>query len=219
MKLLSRLFSAFGLAVLAAAGFAATAWLIGMERISWFDSAIIPVVQGWERPGLTSLMEGLTWFGRTVPTTVFSFLIMAFLFFVLRHRWELLLFVVVMIGSTLLNKIMKELFGRERPDIHRLAEEAGYSFPSGHAMASFALYGILTYLLWRHITSGAGRTVLVAVCALMFLGIGTSRIYLGVHYPSDVLGGYLASGAWLGLSIGAYERWSRKRRAAGRRAS
>lgn len=219
MKLLGRLLSAFGLALVAAVLFGIVAWSIGDDRISGFDSDIILAVQGAEAPGLTSLAEGLTWFGRTLPVTVFSLAIMIALYFLLRHRWELLLFAVVMLGSTTLNKVLKAVFHRERPNIHRLAEEAGFSFPSGHAMAAFALYGILAYLLWRHVNSVVGRVLLVLVCAAMFLGIGWSRIYLGVHYPSDVLGGYLASGVWLLLSIAVYQRWTKRRRAAGRTTS
>jgi undecaprenyl-diphosphatase len=210
MKLLLRLLSAYGLAVLAAAGFGLVALLVGRGRIASFDSSLISWIQGWENAGLTSVMKGLSWFGTTLPTTIFSILIALFLYFVLRHRWEVILFIVVMAGSTLLNHILKAAFRRERPDLHRLAEEASYAFPSGHAMASFALYGIVAYLLWRHIGSFAGRIILIAVCAAMFLGIGISRIYLGVHYPSDVIGGYLASGLWLALSIAVFGRWAGK---------
>jgi undecaprenyl-diphosphatase len=171
-----------------------------------FDSSVISIVQGWENPGLTLVMEWFSWLGSTLVVIVIAALILIFLAFVLGHRKELLLYLAVMGGAPLLNIILKSLFQRERPDIHRLAEEGGFSFPSGHSMAAFALYGILTYLLWRHVRSRTGRTILVAIGSLIVISIGISRVYLGVHYPSDILGGYSASGVWLGLMIGAFRK-------------
>jgi undecaprenyl-diphosphatase len=210
MKWADRLLSAYGFALLAAVGFSIVVAWVGGHRVDRFDSAAISAVQGWESPGLTRLMEGLTWFGETGPVAFISVAAMATGYFALGFRRELLLFLVVIAGSALLSKSLKGLFHRERPNLHRLAEETGYSFPSGHAMASLALFGIIAYLLMRRARSAGGRALLAAVCALPPLAIGISRIYLGVHYPSDIIGGYLVSGIWLGLAIGAYESWNRK---------
>src|SRR5690606_15912927 len=117
---------------------------------------------------------------------------------------------ITMVGSTLLNIILKFIFQRSRPDINRMISEEGYSFPSGHSMAAFSLYGILTFLLWRHIQTRAGRTILLIINSLMILFIGISRIYLGVHYPSDVIGAYTASGVWLFTVIWCYQ-WLQER--------
>lgn len=76
-----------------------------------------------------------------------------------------------------------------------------FSFPSGHAMAALSLYGIIGFLLWRHIPKQSGRIALITLKAIFILIIGTSRIYLGVHYPSDIVGAYLISGFWLMLTI------------------
>ena len=104
---------------------------------------------------------------------------------------------MVVFGSSILNLLLKWVFQRARPDINRLIEITGYSYPSGHSMGAFSFYSVLAYLLWRHIDSRAGRGALIAVSIVMILSIGLSRIYLGVHYPSDIVGGYLASCAWL----------------------
>jgi undecaprenyl-diphosphatase len=205
MKLPSKLLSAYFLSLVAAIGFGGIALLIGRHLISTFDLSVISLVQGWENPTLTVVMERFSWLG-TTPVVVFLVIgILIFLAVVLGHRKELLLFVAIVGGAPLLNSVLKLVFRRERPDIHRLAEEASYSFPSGHSMAAFALYGGLIYLLWRHVTSGGGRFLLVAAGTIIVLCIGLSRIYLGVHFPSDVIGGYLASGMWLGLSIGIFQ--------------
>ena len=142
---------------------------------------------------------------------VISLIAFLFLYFVLKHRTELLLFGTVVIGTPIINRILKQFFHRARPDLHRLIEIGGYSFPSGHAMNAFAVYGILTFLLWRHIPTRLGRTVLIMISSIFILMIGTSRIYLGVHYPSDIIGGYFASGFWLAISIWFFQRYKEKR--------
>ncbi len=183
--------------------------LVRSEGTVLFDSWLITLVQGWESPSLTAVMEGFSWLGSTLVVVVLALGMLLFLAAVLGHRKELLLFIAVIGGAPLLNHALKDVFQRERPDIHRLVDEAGYSFPSGHSMAAFALYGVLTYLLWRHVSSGKGRFILIAVGSIIVLCIGISRIYLGVHYPSDVVGGYLASGVWLSLAIEIFQRTAR----------
>jgi undecaprenyl-diphosphatase len=69
------------------------------------------------------------------------------------------------------------------------------------------MYGALVFLLWRHTPSRAGRTLLVAASGVLISAIALSRIYLGVHYPSDIVGGLLAGGAWLALSVAAYRKY------------
>ena len=139
--------------------------------------------------------------GSTLAVVIICLLILFFLYKVLHHRHELLLFIVVVAGSPLLNHLLKEIFQRPRPDLHRLIDIGGYSFPSGHAMNAFTVYGILTFLLWRHIFKHSGRILLLLFSSFFIIMIGVSRIYSGVHYPSDIIGGYLASGFWLGTSI------------------
>ncbi|WP_019911397.1 phosphatase PAP2 family protein [Paenibacillus sp. HW567] len=192
--------------------FLVIAVFVKLDRIAFFDNLIIHVVQSAESPALTSLAKGLSLVGSSKLAVGISLLAMALLFFVLKRRVELLLFLAVGLGSQLLNTMMKGWFHRERPSIHRLIEQAGYSFPSGHSMAAFSLYGVLAYLLWRHMRNRRERIVLLVFTVLMTGGIGWSRIYLGVHYPSDVIGGYAASGAWLMLCIAIFEAYRNSRK-------
>ncbi|WP_379141702.1 phosphatase PAP2 family protein [Paenibacillus sp. sgz500992] len=198
-------------------GFSVIATLVFLNKTASFDTYIIHIVQSAESPALTSLAKGLSLVGSSSLAIGISLLTMALLFFLLKHRLELILFLWVALGSQLLNTMMKLWFHRERPNIHRLIEQAGYSFPSGHSMAAFSLYGVIAYLLWRHLRRHRERFLLICFTVLMTGGIGWSRIYLGVHYPSDVIGGYTASGAWLMLSIGIFEAYrnSRQRKSAG----
>ncbi|UYO07950.1 phosphatase PAP2 family protein [Paenibacillus sp. PSB04] len=185
--------------------------LVGADRIAWFDQSIIDAVQGMENEGLTRIMKGFTFLGSSLVATLLSVIAFLFLWLVLRHRKELLMFLLSVGGSEIWNIIIKNWMQRQRPTTHRLIEISGFSFPSGHSMAAFALYGTLTYLLWRHIPALAGRIAMIVIGVALTLLIGISRIYLGVHYPSDVFGGYLASATWLMLSIYIFEKYWKPR--------
>ncbi|WP_246131847.1 phosphatase PAP2 family protein [Paenibacillus hemerocallicola] len=196
---------AMAISLLCAIGFAGVALLIGANRIAVFDSSVIASIQGMENDRLTYILSFFTWIGTGLPVAIITASAALFLYAALKHRMELLLLVAVVGGTGLLNYLLKLVFKRARPEIYRIAEANGYSFPSGHSMVAFSLYGILAYLLWRHIPRRAGRIVLIAISSLFILTIGISRIYLGVHYPSDVLGGYLASGCWMFGLIWLYD--------------
>lgn len=207
MKLKFRLSVSFVLCLISLIVFGLLAYFVHGHDIIRFDSQVISLVQGRESLLLTSVMKVLSFIGSAPIIIIVSLFILFFLYKVLKHRHELILFIGVMVGSPILNFILKELFKRARPDFYRLVEISGYSFPSGHAMNAVTFYGILTFLLWRHIPVRWGRVVLLLFSGMMVLGIGLSRIYLGVHYPTDIIGGYFASATWLGLSIGAFQRF------------
>ncbi|MFB6467437.1 phosphatase PAP2 family protein [Cytobacillus sp. Hz8] len=207
MNLKFRLSIAFLLSVLFLIGFSSIAIWVSASDIIQFDRHIIAFVQGFETPILTKIMKFFTFIGSTTPVIVISFFVIIFLYTVLKHRRELVFFIGGLMGSVLLNHFLKVYFHRARPAFHRLIEIGGYSFPSGHAMSAFMVYGMITYLLWRHISNRFGRIFLVIFSSCMIIGIGLSRIYLGVHYPTDILGGYLASGCWLAICIWVFERY------------
>lgn len=99
--------------------------------------------------------------------------------------------------ETILNLTVKNIFQRPRPIEYRLIEETGYSFPSGHSMASMAFYGFIIYLIYKNVKNKYIKWVSIILLSILILSIGFSRIYLGVHYTSDVLGGFLLSIAYL----------------------
>ncbi|MBT2648418.1 phosphatase PAP2 family protein [Bacillus sp. ISL-34] len=212
MKLKQQLTIAFIISVLSLIGFSFMAFTISANEYLKFDEDVISLVQGWESPLLTDIMKFFTYIGSTVSLIILSLVILFFLYRVLKHRLELVLFSAVMVGSPLLNLMVKLLFQRARPDLHRLIEIGGYSFPSGHAMNAFSLYGILTFLLWRHMTVKWARILLILFSMMMILSIGISRIYLGVHYPSDIIAGYLAGGCWIAISIWFFQRYQERRK-------
>ena len=102
---------------------------------------------------------------------------------------------------TILNQLLKRILRRPRPTEFRIVEETGYSFPSGHSMVSMAFYGYLIYLIYRYIKNKYVKWTLITILSILICLIGISRIYLGVHYTSDVLGGFLLSISYLVVYI------------------
>ena len=101
----------------------------------------------------------------------------------------------------ILNQLLKRILRRPRPTEFRIVEETGYSFPSGHSMVSMAFYGYLIYLIYRYIKNKYIKWSLIVLLSILICLIGISRIYLGVHYTSDVLGGFLLSISYLVVYI------------------
>ncbi len=106
----------------------------------------------------------------------------------------------------MLNLLLKDLFARPRPHFERpLVVETSYSFPSGQAMASLVVYGILAYFATLAFKGRGRRAVSVGGAAVLVVLIGFSRLYLGAHYVSDVVGGFVAGGAWLSATTTGWE--------------
>ena len=106
-----------------------------------------------------------------------------------------------LILASLTNYILKQIFQRPRPIEYRIIDESGYSLPSGHSMVSMAFYGYLIYLIYRHIKNKYIKCSLITLLSLLIISIGISRIYLGVHYTSDVIAGFLVAIAYLIIYI------------------
>nr|WP_263328408.1 phosphatase PAP2 family protein [Neobacillus sp. Marseille-Q6967] len=110
----------------------------------------------------------------------------------------------VAIGNEL-NKFLKVMFARERPDLDHLAHVDSLSFPSGHAMVGLVFYYMIAYFMIERMTSTAGKRVVIILTALMLILIGASRIILQVHYPSDVIGGFAFGYIWVFIWILLYK--------------
>ena len=108
---------------------------------------------------------------------------------------------------TALNQLLKNILQRPRPTEYRIIEETGYSFPSGHSMISMAFYGYLIYLIYKYVKNKYIKWISIVVLSLLICTIGISRIYLGVHYTSDVLGGFLISISYLVIFISAVNKF------------
>jgi undecaprenyl-diphosphatase len=155
-------------------------------------------------PILTVMIKGITHLGDSIVIIIFCLIL--FIVPKLRRTIALPISVTVM-SSAVLNVILKHIFARSRPDILRLISETGYSFPSGHAMNNAALYTMLVLLIWKCAKNTSLKIILSSICAVLTILIGYSRVYLGVHYAGDVLGGWLFGFA---LSVLIYFLWDKR---------
>lgn len=114
------------------------------------------------------------------------------------------LYIFINLGlSALVNFTLKQIIQRLRPIGHRIIDESGYSLPSGHSMVSMAFYGFLIYLIYKNVKNKYLKISVITLLSLLIISIGASRIYLGVHYTSDVLAGFLVAIAYLIIYIHA----------------
>ncbi|WP_165822148.1 phosphatase PAP2 family protein [Hymenobacter edaphi] len=156
-------------------------------------------------PGLTQWALRVTFFGSARWFVVAAVALPALLWWGLKRRREAVEIFAAIAGSALLNQLLKHFFGRVRP-LTALIYQPGLSFPSGHSMIGLALYGMLAWQLWRH-----GRHPFWAVLLVIWaLFIGLTRIYLHVHYATDVLAGFAAGVAWVVLVQAAVRRRLRR---------
>ncbi len=106
-----------------------------------------------------------------------------------------------------LNLLLKQIVQRPRPTEYRIVNETGYSFPSGHSMVSMAFYGFLIYLIYKYVKNPYLKIGLITFLSILIISIGISRIYLGVHYTSDVMAGFCISVSYLVLYVSSVNNW------------
>ncbi|HIK33971.1 MAG TPA: phosphatase PAP2 family protein [Oscillatoriales cyanobacterium M59_W2019_021] len=180
------------------AAFAGLAWLVCQHRQGlWWDVAILQAVRTTHRPWLDRLVTGFTplgiWWG-VLPAALVMVGLLAY-----RGKWRSVLYVeIAFMGTAVLNFVAKLFFHRVRPhlweDVPWMRE---YSFPSGHSMASLALVIAIVMLTWQ----SRWRPLAIVGGGAFVLAIGWTRLYLGVHYPSDIIGGWLLETAWMAMSV------------------
>ena len=161
-----------------------------------FDDAIRIYVHQFAADGLTRLMTLISFLGSTIFLTSVSVLIFLLFIWLRRYR-SAVLFAATMLGSSFLNYTLKIGFARTRPiPYFDLPLPESFSFPSGHALCSACFYGVLAWLFATRTESRPLRILVWIAAGIMIFLVGLSRIYLGVHYPSDVAAGYLAALFW-----------------------
>jgi undecaprenyl-diphosphatase len=188
-----------GVAVLSLFLFAWIAENVSRDRTANFDLHVRMRIHEYASPGLTKAMIALSFVGGDGLTVSAVLALMLFLHF--RWRRATLWLVVTLLGALVLDLTLKYAFHRARPTPFFVNLPRTYSFPSGHALFSFCFYGVLAELLVGRIQSRLGRILIWLSAAILVAAIGFSRIYLGVHYPSDVIAGYLAACLWVSSLI------------------
>lgn len=159
----------------------------------YFDNYIINLFK-YKSDILTNIMKIITFLGSALSMILLTVL----LIIVVKGKRNKILILINVIVTTLLNQLLKNVFQRGRP-IDSIIEESGYSFPSGHSMVSMAFYGFLIYLVYK--SNIKYKSLIIGLLSVLIFLIGISRIYLGVHYPTDVIGGFTLSLSYLLLFI------------------
>jgi len=157
--------------------------------------------------GLTGLMQAISAAGSTAVLAVVAVVVAGWLAW--RRHWRQAVLVGVTTGGAgLLVPLLKNLVDRPRPPVaDRLMVEASWSYPSGHALGATAVIGVLTVVAVASVSRQAARVAVAALGVLLIVAIGVSRVYLGVHWPSDVLAGWLVGGLWLAVCRALASRW------------
>ncbi len=175
--------------------------LIFLDKEQKFDTAVFDFLGRFVSDGMTSVMNFFTFFGGQFFLIPANLLLIAYTFFIKRDKWFAIRVLSVALSSLFLMFFLKYIFNRPRPLIPLLEQVGGLSFPSGHAYMSFAFFGLLIYTVNKKVETLWIRYSLVAIFFLMTVFIGLSRIYLRVHYASDVIAGFSLGLMWLVISL------------------
>ena len=168
-------------------------------NISSFDNTIYNFISSFICNPITHIMKGITFFGSAYAIITLTVLLILF-------GKDKKYFGINLVFIFVFNLILKNIICRPRPVDRNLITENGYSFPSGHSMVGLAVYGLLIYYIYKNVKNKLHKCILIICLSLLIIAIGISRIYLGVHFPSDVLGGYLLALGWLIILITIIER-------------
>ncbi len=200
------MFVALGIAVLSLFFFGWLAEEMHENETIQFDTAVRNAVHTVAAPGVTSFFKFMSNANGPVALFLYTGLMVAWSLY-MGYRTTAALMAVMMVGGTLLDGVLKLAFHRARPvPYFGLAPPRDYSFPSGHSLMSLCFYGTAAYLIGVHLNSRAMRVAVRTLAGIIALTVGISRIYLGVHYPSDVVAGFAAGLVWLTGIIFAYQR-------------
>lgn len=162
-------------------------------KITGFDNKVYSIVTKITNPALDTIHKIITFFGSVVGIIVFAIAILIFM----KDKKKALWIDGGTALATVLNNIVKFSVRRERPLVRRLVEEHSYSFPSGHTMGAVGFYGMMIFFIWRSSIDKTKKIVYTSLLTLLIIAIMVSRIYLGAHFASDVLGGAVLASAFL----------------------
>ena len=151
----------------------------------------------------TPIAKFITNFGGAI----FIAVVAIFLAIIIKNKKIAISILANLVIITGLNQLLKRILQRARPTEYRIIQETGYSFPSGHSMISMAFYGYLIYLIYKHVKNKYIKWISISLLSILICLIGISRIYLGVHYTSDVLGGFLISISYLVIYISSVNKF------------
>jgi undecaprenyl-diphosphatase len=201
------LIAGFAVAVVAALIFAALAHAVMRGATEPVDISVRNAIHAWAAPELTWAMRAVTQLGAVAFLLLLGTLVIWKLLAAGRPR-AAVLFAVAAVGAQIFDQALKFWFRRPRPEVFfGMAQPATYSFPSGHSVTSCCFYGALAAILATTAKSPRHKAAIWGAAGILTLAIGFSRIYLGVHYPTDVVGGYLVAIVWAAIVRCGYQFW------------
>ncbi len=175
--------------------------------LAGLDNPIIYLIRGNLTDGKTAFFTYITKFANTVTIIFLTGISFVFLY---KYKEKVAAF-WLLINAALIqgigNTLLKLFFNRQRPSVEHLVSAGGTSFPSGHAMGSMLFYGTFIFLMPKFIHNKKLCLAIQLLLGLLVLGVGISRIYVGVHYPTDVIGGFLMGAAWLCFSYPYFKKY------------
>ncbi|MBC7873387.1 MAG: phosphatase PAP2 family protein [Ferruginibacter sp.] len=166
-----------------------------------FDYKVFTFLESYVNSSRNNVMLFFTFLGTHLFLIPANILLIIYFLFIKKHRWYSIKIPVIALTSLALMFILKNFFGRQRPDIPLIKEVHGLSFPSGHALMSVTFYGLLIHIVWNTVKRKWLKWTLIVLLVLLILIIGFTRIYLRVHYPSDVFAGFATGFLWLVTSL------------------
>ena len=202
-----------GMFIIALSGFIIIARLVFEGRTQNFDNRALAFIAGYVTNMRTDIMEFFTFLGTHTFLIPANLLLTAWFLFIKKRKWYSIKVPAIALSALLLMFTLKLVFRRDRPVDPLLQIAKGFSFPSGHALMSVTFYGLLIVIIWQNINRKWLKWVLSFFLVLLILAIGLSRIYLRVHYASDVLAGFSVGLVWLLLSLwilGRIEKYGKK---------
>lgn len=197
-----------------AAGVFAWIWDLVKDKgrdTTTFDDTLLRWMHLHQTPWVTALARGLAWLGN--PPTIIGIAVVAILvgLFWRKVRGAAWTLPIAIIGAGIIIQGVKMVFHRPRPTLfHPLLHESGYSFPSGHSLISVVVYGLLGYFVMHLFKAHAARIAVGILTILLILLIGLSRVYVGVHFPTDVLAGWTGGLPWLFTCLAIHEWLTRR---------
>lgn len=187
-------------AVVGVLALAAAALTVTVGGLVTLDTSTREWLVGHRSPGLTAAMTAFTTLGSSPVLVSVAFGIAVWLW-VARRRREVLLVGGTALGALVLGPLLKNLVERARPEGAHLVLVNSWAYPSGHTLTSTAVIGVLTTLAASRLAARAARLAVVATGVALIVAVGVSRIYLGVHWPTDVLAGWLIGSLWLTVCL------------------
>lgn len=168
-----------------------------MNMINIIDETTYKLIIKLMSNGMTNFMVFMSHLGSAITLIILT---IAFIL-LMKNKTNAKFIAINLILVFVINRILKFVIARPRPDVLKIVQESGYSFPSGHSMVATGFYGFLIYLTYKNIKSKKIKYPLIVLLSILILLIGISRIYLGAHYATDVIGGWIIGFIYLAFFI------------------